>query len=68
MMSELLVLVTLLVKENLSRWWRCVHFSSSLVNFLTKQNLFTASQGHLSVFWIVWDTHVSNSGTTTLCL
>lgn len=53
MMSELLVLVTLLVKENLSRWWRCVHISSSLVNFLTKQNLFTASQGHLNMFWIV---------------
>ena len=71
-MSELLVLITLLVKENLGRWWRCVQISSFLVNFLTKHSLFMAPQGHLNMFWRIWTpfnrhTHVSNSGMTALC-
>ena len=49
-MSELLVLVTLLLKETLGRWWRCVQISSFLVNFLTKNNLFTAPQATWTCF------------------
>ena len=71
-MSELLVLVTLLVKENLGRW-RCVQIASFLVSFLTKYNLFMAPQGHLNIFWRTcipfnWDTHAYLTQGWLLCV
>ena len=71
-MVELLVLVTLLVKENLGRW-RCVQIASFLVSFLTKYSLFMAPQGHLNIFQRTctpfnWDIHAYLTQGWLLCV